>query len=57
MTDKQEIKGEAKKTEGKIKEGAGKLLDDKEMEAEGKADQVEGEVRKGVGKAKDALKD
>ena len=32
MTDKQTIKGEAKKVEGSIKESAGKALDDKELE-------------------------
>ena len=55
--DKQHVKGEAKKAEGSVKEAAGKMMDDKELEAKGKADKVEGEARKTAGDVKDAVKD
>ncbi len=54
--DKQHLKGEAKKAEGHIKEGAGKLTGDRKLQAEGKLDQAEGEVRKTAGDVKDAFK-
>lgn len=56
MADEQHAKGESKKTEGKIKEGAGKLTGDERMENEGKADQTEGSLRKAAGDVKDAFK-
>ena len=55
--DKEHIKGEAKKTEGKLKEAAGDAMDDESLETEGKADQAEGKARKAAGDVKDTLKD
>jgi uncharacterized protein YjbJ (UPF0337 family) len=54
--DKQHLKGEAKKAEGNIKQGVGKLTGNKKLQAEGKLDEAEGEVRKTVGDVKDAFK-
>lgn len=49
--------GKAQELKGKVKEGAGKLTKDEELEAEGKAEQVvghgkeaKGELKKAVGK-------
>ena len=50
------MKGAAKKVEGEVKETAGKVTDDKSLEAEGKLDKAEGEARDTAGDVKDALK-
>ena len=42
-------------TKGKIKEGAGKVTGDKDLEAEGKSDQVVGKVKDAVESVKDKL--
>lgn len=54
-TDK--IKGAANDTMGKVKEGAGRAMDDDKMQAEGLAQQAKGKTQKAVGEAKDAVKD
>jgi uncharacterized protein YjbJ (UPF0337 family) len=41
---------------GKVKEGAGKALDDPAMEGEGKGDQVAGNLKQAGEKVKDAFK-
>lgn len=40
--DREHVKGFAEKTKGAIKEGAGKVSGDKEMQHEGKDDQAKG---------------
>ena len=55
--DSERIKGAAKKVEGSIKEGVGKLTGDAKLQAEGKMDKAEGAVRNAVGGAKDAVRD
>ena len=47
-----EMKGKAEKAKGYIKEEAGELLDDPELEAEGRAERTVGKLREGFGKAK-----
>jgi uncharacterized protein YjbJ (UPF0337 family) len=42
---------------GAMKDAAGKLLDDKQLQAEGKADKAKGAEREALGDAKDAVKD
>ena len=54
--DREHVKGAADKAKGAIKEGAGKLTSDKDMEAEGKLDKAKGAVRTTVGDVKDAVK-
>jgi uncharacterized protein YjbJ (UPF0337 family) len=49
---KDEIKGKAEKAKGYVKEKAGELIDDPELEAEGEAERAGGELREGYGKAK-----
>ena len=53
-TDK--IKGMADQGVGSVKEGLGKALGDKEMEAKGAAQKVKGDAERAVGKGKDAIK-
>jgi uncharacterized protein YjbJ (UPF0337 family) len=55
--DSERIKGAAKKVEGSVKEGVGKLTGDAKLQAEGKMDKAEGAVRNAVGGAKDAVRD
>jgi len=57
MMDSERIKGAAKKVEGSVKEGVGKMTGDSKMQAEGKMDKAEGAVRNTVGGAKDAIRD
>lgn len=45
------------KAKGQAKEAAGKVVNDRDLEAEGKRDQVKGGVEKAAGKVKDAAHD
>jgi uncharacterized protein YjbJ (UPF0337 family) len=55
--DKQRIEGGLKKATGTIKEKAGQMTGDRDLEAEGKTDRAEGKVRSAVGHVKDAAKE
>ena len=55
--DKERVKGGLRKATGTIKEKAGQMTGDRDMEAEGKMDKAEGRVRSAVGHAKDAAKE
>jgi uncharacterized protein YjbJ (UPF0337 family) len=55
--DKQRIEGGLKKATGTIKEKAGQMTGDRDLEAEGKTDKAEGKVRSAVGHVKDAAKE
>jgi len=54
--DREHVKGTAKKVTGAVKETAGKMTNDKDLEAEGKLDKAEGSARKVAGDIKDAVK-
>ena len=54
--DREHVKGFAEKTKGAIKEGAGKVSGDKEMEQEGKADKAKGDLHDAAGNVKDAAR-
>lgn len=54
--DKEHVKGAADKAKGAIKDTAGKVMGDKEMQAEGKMDKAKGAAHNAVGDAKDAAK-
>ena len=54
---KDQVKGVAKDTAGKIQEAAGKLTGSKSQQAKGLEKQVSGKVQKGVGDVKEAAKD
>ena len=50
-----ELKGKAEKAKGYVKEEAGEILNDPDLEAEGKADRARGKLREGFGKAKEKV--
>lgn len=52
-----EIKGKAEKAKGYVKDKAGEILDNPELEAEGEAERAAGTVREGYGKAKRKVRD
>jgi uncharacterized protein YjbJ (UPF0337 family) len=54
---KDQVKGRAKETEGKINEVVGKVVDDKELQAKGKAQEVIGATRAKFGDIKQEVKD
>ena len=54
--DKEHIKGAADKAKGAIKDAAGKMTGDGEMQAEGKFDKAKGAARQAVGDVKDAAR-
>jgi uncharacterized protein YjbJ (UPF0337 family) len=56
MVDKENIKGAAKEAVGTVKDKAGKMLGDRDMQAEGKVDKAEGKARQAVGHAKDTVR-
>jgi uncharacterized protein YjbJ (UPF0337 family) len=55
--DKQRMEGGLKKATGTIKEKAGQMTGDRDLEAEGKTDKAEGQVRSAAGHVKDAAKE
>jgi uncharacterized protein YjbJ (UPF0337 family) len=57
IMDREHVKGAADKAKGAIKQGAGKLTGDKEMEAEGKMDKAKGSAHNVAGDVKDAARD
>lgn len=54
---KDELKGKVKQAKGAIKEKAGELTDDPELQAEGMADKATGKVQEGFGAAKRKVSD
>jgi uncharacterized protein YjbJ (UPF0337 family) len=54
--DREHVKGAADKAKGAIKEGAGKLTGDKELENEGKLDKAKGAAHNVAGDVKDAAR-
>jgi uncharacterized protein YjbJ (UPF0337 family) len=55
--DREHVKGAADKAKGAIKETAGKVSGDKELESEGKVDKVKGDLHNSAGNVKDAARD
>ena len=54
--DKEHVKGAADKAKGEIKDTAGKVTGDKELQAEGKMDKAKGSAHKAAGDVKDAVR-
>jgi uncharacterized protein YjbJ (UPF0337 family) len=54
--DREHVKGAADKAKGSIKETAGKVTGDKELQSEGKVDKAKGEIHNAVGDVKDAAR-
>ena len=55
--DQDRKEGAIKKTVGKVKEGAGKLVGDRKTEAVGRREKVEGDLQNAYGSAKDAVRE
>jgi uncharacterized protein YjbJ (UPF0337 family) len=55
--DREHIKGMADKAKGAIKDTAGKMTGDKELQGEGKMDKAKGDLHKAAGDVKDAFRD
>ena len=55
--DKNRVEGSLEQAKGAVKEGAGKLVGDKKLEAEGKADKAAGKAQNAVGGVADAARD
>ena len=54
--DRDHVKGAADKAKGTIKETAGKVTGDKELESEGKVDKAKGDLHNAAGNVKDAAR-
>ena len=54
--DKQRVQGGLRKATGTVKEKAGQMTGDRDLEAEGKVDKGEGHIRSAVSKVKDAAR-
>jgi uncharacterized protein YjbJ (UPF0337 family) len=54
--DKEHVKGAADQVKGAIKDTAGKVIGDKELQTESKVDKAKGAVHNAVGDAKDAVR-
>jgi len=54
--DREHVKGAADKAKGAVKEGAGKLSGDKELQNQGKVDKAKGAAHKAAGDVKDAAR-
>lgn len=55
--DREHVKGVADKAKGAIKDTAGKLTGDKELQSEGKVDKAKGDAHNAAGNVKDAARD
>ena len=54
--DKEHVKGAADKAKGAIKDTAGKVTGDKELQAEGKMDKAKGSAHNAAGDVKDTVR-
>jgi uncharacterized protein YjbJ (UPF0337 family) len=56
IMDREQIKGAADKAKGAVKDAAGKMTGDKELQSEGKLDKAKGEAHNAAGDVKDAFR-
>jgi uncharacterized protein YjbJ (UPF0337 family) len=54
--DREHVKGTADKAKGAIKDAAGKVTGDKELQQEGKLDKAKGSAHNAAGDVKDAVR-
>jgi uncharacterized protein YjbJ (UPF0337 family) len=54
--DREHVRGAADKAKGAIKETAGKMTGDKQLESEGKVDKAKGDLHNAAGNVKDAAR-
>lgn len=52
LPNKDEVKGKVDQAKGGLKETAGRVLNDRDLESEGTADRAGGELREGFGTAR-----
>lgn len=52
LPNRDEMEGKWDQAKGKVKETAGEVFDDADLEAEGRADRAGGDVQEGFGKAR-----
>ncbi len=52
LPNKQEVEGKLDQVKGTVKEAAGQITNDRDLEAEGRADHAGGELKEGVGKVR-----
>ena len=61
LPNKDEVEGKFDQAKGKVKEGLGRAIDDRDLEAEGRAENAKGDIKEGFGKARrkvgDAIED
>jgi len=55
--DREHVRGAVDKVKGGLKETAGKLTDDKRLQAEGKVDKAKGAAHKAAGDVKEGMRD
>jgi uncharacterized protein YjbJ (UPF0337 family) len=55
--DREHLKGASDKAKGAIKDAAGKLTNDKELQSEGKFDKAKGDAHNAAGNITDAVRD
>jgi uncharacterized protein YjbJ (UPF0337 family) len=55
--DKDRIEGKVDKAKGYVKDKAGEVLNDPDLEAEGELDRAKGGVKETIGKAKDKVRE
>lgn len=55
--DKNRIEGAVRQVKGSVKEAAGKISGNRQLEVEGKSDKIAGEAQSALAKAKDRVKD
>lgn len=55
--DKNRIEGAVRQVKGSVKEAAGKISGNRQLEVEGKSDKLAGEAQSALDKAKDSVKD
>jgi uncharacterized protein YjbJ (UPF0337 family) len=55
--DKDRVEGTGKKVTGSVKEAAGKVTGDTQLEAKGTAEKIAGKAQTAAGKSKDTIRD
>ena len=56
MSAENKMRDKAQAAKGKVKEGAGRAIDDPYLEGEGKGDQISGDLKQAGEKVKDAFR-
>jgi uncharacterized protein YjbJ (UPF0337 family) len=57
MWNKDEVKGKGKRIKGKVKDKAGEIIGNPDLEAEGEAERIEGTVQESFGRTRREVED